>query len=114
MMELRPIVVDQDGLILGGNMRYRALKELGFKEIPDTWVKVADNLTDEERERFIIEDNVGFGEWDFSMLANEWDAGKLNEWGMELPGFEYNPENKEKEIDEIATEHECPSCGYKW
>lgn len=74
MLELRPIVIDEDGTILGGNMRYRALKELGYKEIPDNWVKKASELTDEEKRRFIIEDNVGFGEWDMDMLANEWDA----------------------------------------
>jgi len=84
MMELRPIVIDEDGTILGGNMRYRALKEMGYKEIPDNWVKKASELTDEEKRRFIIEDNVGFGEWDMDMLANEWDAEELEEWGVEL------------------------------
>lgn len=59
MMELRPIVVDTDGTILGGNMRYKALQELGYKEIPDNWVKRASELTDQEKQRFIIEDNVG-------------------------------------------------------
>jgi len=65
-------------------MRYRALKELGYKEIPDNWVKKASELTDEEKRRFIIEDNVGFGDWDMDMLANEWDAEELEEWGVEL------------------------------
>ena len=113
MMELRPIVYDSDYTILGGNMRYRALVELGHKEIPDTWVKYADQLTDEEKQRFIIEDNVGFGEWDWEMLANEWDKEQLQDWGLDTPD-EWEPENKEKEIDELETEHECPQCGYKW
>jgi len=93
MMELRPIVVDSDGLILGGNMRFKALQELKYKDIPDEWVKRADELTDEEKRRFIIEDNVGFGEWDFDILANEWDKDKLEAWGLELPDtFGVKPE----------------------
>jgi len=99
MMELRPIVIDDDGTILGGNMRYRALKELGYKEIPDNWVKKASELTDEEKRRFIIEDNVGFGEWDMDMLANEWDAEELEEWGVE--GIEYSVATGDIEEDEI-------------
>jgi len=85
MMELRPIVVDNNMTILGGNMRYKALQELGYKEIPDAWVKRADELTDEEKQRFIIADNVGFGEWDMDILANEWDKEKLEEWGLDIP-----------------------------
>ena len=85
MMELRPIVVDTDGNILGGNMRYRAIKALGISEIPNNWVKVAEGLTEEEKRRFVIEDNVGFGEWDWDVLANEWNEDDLREWGMDLP-----------------------------
>ena len=85
MMALRPIVVDETNTILGGNMRYNALKSLGYKEIPNEWVKRAENLTEDEKRRFIIEDNVGFGEWDWDMLANEWDASELEEWGLDLP-----------------------------
>lgn len=88
MMELRPIVVDSTMTILGGNMRFRALQDLGYKEIPKEWVKKADKLTDEEKQRFIIEDNVGFGEWNWEQLANEWDAEKLKEWGLDMPGFD--------------------------
>ena len=74
MMALRPIVVNNDNVVLGGNMRLKALKEIGYKEIPDEWVKRADDLTEDEARRFIIADNVGFGEHDWEMLANEWDA----------------------------------------
>lgn len=88
MMSLRPIVVDGDGMILGGNMRLRVLQDLGFKEVPDEWVKRADELTEEEKQRFIIADNVGFGEWEWETLANEWDTEKLEEWGLDLPGFD--------------------------
>ena len=87
MMALRPIIVDADGMILGGNMRFKALKELKYKDIPDEWVKRASELTDEEKQRFIIEDNVPFGEWDWDTLANEWDAEQLTEWGLEIPDF---------------------------
>jgi site-specific DNA-methyltransferase (adenine-specific) len=88
MMSLRPIVIDNMGMILGGNMRYRALQELGFKEIPETWVKRAEELTAEEKRRFIIADNVGFGEWDWDELANNWDVEELGEWGLDVPNFE--------------------------
>ena len=85
MMELRPIIVDADGLILGGNMRFKALKELKYKDVPAGWVKRADELTEAEKRRFIISDNVPFGDWDWDILANEWDNAKLTEWGLELP-----------------------------
>lgn len=84
MMVLRPIVVDNDGIILGGNMRYRACLELGIKEVPDEWVRKASDLTDAEKKRFIIEDNVEFGGWDYVMLANEWNAAELEEWGLDI------------------------------
>jgi len=85
MMELRPIIVDDNNTVLGGNMRLRALQKLGYKDIPDTWVKKASELTDEEKQRFIIEDNVEFGEWDYDKLANEWDEKLLEEWGIDIP-----------------------------
>jgi len=85
MMELRPIIVDNNNVILGGNMRFKALKHLGHKDIPDHWVKRADDLTEEQKKEFIIKDNVGFGEHDWDLLANEWDALDLEEWGLELP-----------------------------
>lgn len=92
MMSLRPMVIDAQGYVLGGNMRLRALQELGYKEIPNDWVRRADDLSEEERERFIIADNVGFGDWDWETVANEWDAGKLDDWGLEVPGFDVDPE----------------------
>ena len=108
MMELRPIVVDADGMILGGNMRFKALKEIGYKDIPDEWVKRADELTDEEKQRFIIEDNVGFGEWDWETLSNEWDKEKLSDQGVDLPdafGVKLDAVEDDYEIpDEIKTD----------
>ncbi len=89
MLELRPIIVDEDMTILGGNMRYKASVEAGLKEV---YVKVAKGLTEEQKQEFIVKDNVGFGEWDWSILANEWDNAKLGEWGMDV----WQPE---KEVD---------------
>lgn len=98
MMELRPIIIDENNEILGGNMRYKALKELGYTEIPDAWVKQANELTAEEKERFVIEDNVGFGEWDWEILQSDWDLEKLAEWGLDVPNFDavLTAENKDK------------------
>lgn len=81
MADIRPIVVNRDMVILGGNMRFKAMKEAGWKECP---VVIAE-LTEEQEKEFIIKDNVGFGEWDFSMLANEWNAELLGEWGVDVP-----------------------------
>lgn len=84
MMELRPIVIDNNNIVLGGNMRLEALKALEYKLIPNTWVKKASELTEDEKQRFIIADNVGFGEWDWDILANEWDVEQLEEWGLDV------------------------------
>jgi len=81
MLELRPIILDEDNVILGGNMRYKACVAAGLKEVP---VKIAKGLTEEQKQEFIVKDNVGFGEWDWSMLGNEWDNTKLGEWGMDV------------------------------
>lgn len=82
MMEIRPIVVNKDFVIIGGNMRYRAAVEAGFKEIN---IIIADNLSSEQEREFIIKDNVSGGEWDFDMLANSWEVDKLEEWGVNVP-----------------------------
>lgn len=87
MMSLRPIIVDANMIVLGGNMRLRALQDLGYKEIPSEWVKKADELTEDEKQEFIIKDNVGFGEWQWDELANKWGAEKLNDWGLNVPEF---------------------------
>lgn len=103
MMELRPMVIDSDGTVLGGNMRLKALQDLNYTEIPDAWVRRAADLTDEEKQRFIIADNVGFGEWDWEALANEWDTEKLNDWGLDVPdtfGTQAEAEEDEYEMPE--------------
>ena len=81
MLKLRPIVVDQDMMVLGGNMRLKASKDAGLKEV---WIEVAEGLTDEQKKEFIVKDNVGFGEWEWDMLANEWDSVQLAEWGLDV------------------------------
>lgn len=85
MLRLRPIVVNDDMIVLGGNMRLKACKEAGLKAVPI--IKASDLNEDQQRE-FIIKDNVGFGEWDWEMLANEWDDAKLADWGLDLPGMD--------------------------
>jgi len=82
MLELRPIVVDENNIVLGGNMRLKACKEAGLKEV---FIVKADNLTEQQKDEFIVKDNVGFGEWDWDILANEWDAELLNDWGLFVP-----------------------------
>jgi DNA modification methylase len=82
MLELRPIVVNDDMIALGGNMRLKALEHLGIEE---TYIIKAKDLTDKQEQEFIIKDNVGYGEWDWEQLANEWDVEDLDEWGLDLP-----------------------------
>ena len=100
MMALRPIVIDAENVILGGNMRFRALQDLGFKDVPDRWVKKADELTEEQKREFIIKDNSGFGAWDWDALANEWDAEQLSEWGLDMPDWT----GDEPDIDDLIGE----------
>jgi ParB-like chromosome segregation protein Spo0J len=81
MLQLRPIVVNEEMVVLGGNMRLKACQKAGLKEVP---IIKASDLTPEQQEEFIIKDNVGFGSWDWDILANEWDAEKLDDWGMDV------------------------------
>lgn len=97
MLELRPIVVDENNIVLGGNMRLKACKEAGLKEV---FIVRAENLTEEQKDEFIVKDNVGFGEWDWDMLANEWDTEKLDEWGLDLP-VDLSVEELEAEEDDF-------------
>jgi DNA modification methylase len=97
MLEIRPIVVNEEMIVLGGNMRLKACQEAGLKEVH---IIKASELTEEQQKEFIIKDNVGFGEWDWNDLANNWDSDKLEEWGLEIPGFE--AEVLEAEEDDFA------------
>lgn len=100
MLDIRPIVVDENMVILGGNMRFRACREAGLKKIP---VMIVENLTDAEKNEFMIKDNVGFGEWNFDMLANTFDSVQLVDWGMDVPRFDIDPDEiiDIMELDEI-------------
>jgi len=82
MLELRPIVVNQDMIVLGGNMRLKACEAAGIEQVP---IIFADNLTEEQEREFIIKDNSSFGEWDWDLLANEWNTSDLIDWGMDVP-----------------------------
>jgi hypothetical protein len=82
MLAIRPIVVNSDMVVLGGNMRLKACKEAGLKEVP---IIIADNLTEDQQREFLIKDNVSGGEWDWSMIANDWDADQLEGWGLDVP-----------------------------
>jgi len=99
MMSLRPIVVDADNMVLGGNMRLKALQHLKFKQIPDEWVKNAADLTEDEQRRFIIADNVSGGEWDVEDLSANWDRQELEDWGLEIEWPVIEPEATEDDYE---------------
>jgi ParB-like chromosome segregation protein Spo0J len=81
MLQLRPIIVNESYIVLGGNMRYKALVELGYKEVP---IIKAEDLTERQAQEFIVKDNLSFGEWDWDILANEWDSVDLEDWGLDV------------------------------
>jgi len=97
MLELRPIVIDENNIVLGGNMRLKACIEAGLTDVP---VKQAKELTEEQKKEFIVKDNVGYGEWDWDDLANNWDVEQLTDWGLDIPNFEQ--EVLEAEEDDFA------------
>ena len=96
MLEKRPLIIDENNVVLGGNMRLKALEHLKYKKVPV--IQVTD-WNEEMKKEFIIKDNVGFGEWDFDILANEWDIEKLNEWGLDFD-FKIEPEAEEDNYEE--------------
>lgn len=102
MLELRPIVIDENNVVLGGNMRLKACIEAGLKDVP---VKQAKDLTEEQKKEFIVKDNVGYGEWDWDDLANNWDEQLLTEWGLDIPNFDtgsFADQNKELSLDDVS------------
>lgn len=113
MMEKRGLVCvtdPADGKFypLGGNQRLRAIQELGYKEIPETWLQLADDWTEEQRREFIIRDNVSSGEWEWEALANQFEVIELSEFGLEVPGVElevdYSAKNQEIDTDALNTD----------
>lgn len=147
MLELRPIVVNDRYISLGGNMRLRALLyisqltadeiELRLKSIkkyqrmtdaervdlldywetflrrPEVVVVIADSLISAEYDEFVIKDNVGFGDWNWDELANEWDQDDLQDWGLDIPNFSDDDEKDGGGTNNEPT-HECPNCGHLW
>jgi ParB-like chromosome segregation protein Spo0J len=102
MLELRPIVIDENNMVLGGNMRLKACLEAGLTDVP---VIHANNLSEEKKKEFIVKDNVGYGEWDWDDLANNWDALELTEWGLDIPNFDaegFADKNKELSLDDVS------------
>jgi len=132
MLEVRPIVVNADMTVLGGNMRLRASKEAGLKEIP---VVIREDWTEEQQAEFIIKDNVSHGEWDWEVLANEWEEDFLSDWMTDFsfkyeptldPSFNFNDvtaQDIEKKQGELESRFEqgkemlnvtCPHCGEEY
>ena len=110
MLEIRPIVVNADMVVLGGNMRLKACIEAGLKEVP---IIKADDLTEDEQRQFIIKDNVSGGEWDWEMLSNEWDVDLLDDWGLEVPTFATDVDYSILDDDDVSDQLEDMTNGVK-
>lgn len=117
MLALRPLVYDPETMyVLGGNMRLEALRELGYNGIPKSWVRSAEDLTEEEKREFIIKDNLSYGLWDWQLLDEDWSGEALDDWGLDFPEEEMDldledevPEPKDTTSSKMAT---CPKCGF--
>jgi hypothetical protein len=105
MLELRPIVIDENNMVLGGNMRLKACIEAGLTDVP---VIHANNLSEAQKKEFIVKDNVGYGEWEWDALANEWNIEDLDNWGLDIPAFANDIEQPKDNAIGGAT---CPNCG---
>jgi len=108
MATIRPLVVDETMTVLGGNMRLRAMQELKWKEVP---IVVAEGLTDAQKDEFVIKDNVGFGEWDWENLANEWDAEELTRWGLDIPNYSFGHDANDMDESELDLDEEFDPIG---
>jgi len=106
MLELRPIVIDENNMVLGGNMRLKACIEAGLTDVP---VIHANNLSEAQKKEFIVKDNVGYGEWEWDSLANEWNIEDLDNWGLDIPAFANNDIEQPK--DNAKGGKTCPNCG---
>lgn len=134
MLEKRPVIIDESNMIIGGNMRHKAAKEAGLKEVPvETFTRddaernnieakklnpdYIDKSYEEQVKEMVIKDNVSGGEWDWDLLANEWDAEKLDTWGLDTPIWEENiNDNKEVDPESLLSEGtvECPRCKFEF
>ena len=117
MKEIREVIIDENNRILGGHMRVRALKELGEKTI---FVKQVFGLTEEQKDEFVIKDNIANGEWDMDELANSWSDLSLNEWGLALEKYsedeleDFFTDTEQRSEDNQSAKHKCPKCGYEF
>lgn len=122
MLKARPIAVDENMVILGGNMRYRVLKDMNIKDIP---IMVLTGLTEAQKREFIIKDNLAFGEWDWDILANHWEQEELEEWGMKNDYWESEGEPEDIDFDDIEDTSDrektfktmsvvCPNCEHSF
>ena len=107
MLELRPLVIDENNIVLGGNMRLRACIEAGLTDVP---VKQVMNFTQAQKDEFIIKDNSNYGAWDWDMIANEWTDYPLEEW-IDVPSKDEEQEPKEQKSN-VKAGKECPNCGF--
>lgn len=113
MTEAREVILNKDHIILGGNMRFKAMQEAGWTEIP---VKIVD-WSEEKQRRFVIQDNINGGEWDWETLANEWDSTELGDWGINLPDFDQELNNKEVNTEGLLDDSKtvtCPRCKFEF
>lgn len=111
MAEVREVVVNKDHMILGGNMRFKAMQEAGWTEIP---VKVVD-WSEEKQKEFVIKDNSSFGEWDWDAIANQYELADLEMWGVDLPLTENINDNKEVDAESLLENTiVCPRCKFEF
>jgi ParB-like chromosome segregation protein Spo0J len=106
MLKIRPLVIDEKNMVLGGNMRLKALVELGWKKVP---VIRAKNLTADQKREFIAKDNIGYGEFEWEALVKDWDVEKLSEWGLDVPVLKEIKDLSEKLESQYKIEIECSS-----
>ena len=105
MLELRPIVIDENNMVLGGNMRLKACIQAGLTDVP---VIHANNLSEAQKKEFIVKDNIGYGEWEWDALANEWNIEDLDNWGLDIPAFANDIDQPK---DNAIGGKTCPNCG---
>ena len=106
MLALRPIVIDENDMVIGGNMRLRALTELGIQETP--FIKVFD-LDEEKRKEFLIKDNLNYGEWNWDLIKQDWDFGDIEDWGLDIPNWlqddDIEPQFDQDELDKALSKY---------
>ena len=110
MLNIRPIVVNNDMVVLGGNMRLKACREAGLKQVP---IIVADELTEAQQREFIIKDNVSGGDWDWALLSNDWDTEHLEEWGLDIPQFASDVDYSILDDEDVSQQLEDMTDGVK-